>query len=150
MTYLTIGDLSARLGDGLYARLTDRVAGHTASDAIAQAIVDEAEALANSYLARRFRTPLDLVAHPELADVLRGRVLDLCEYLAWRGSPFVSDLPGRVLTLFEDARRWFEQIAQGRADLPADRPPAAAESSTSGPQYASPPRSFTHDLLDGL
>ena len=79
MAYITTDQLSQRLGATLYARLTDRVNGTTADAGIAQQIVDEAAAEADSYLARRYQTPVDLAAHPELAAVLQLRVLGLAE-----------------------------------------------------------------------
>ena len=80
MPYITTTQLSARLGSTIYARLTDRDNGTTADPDVAQQIVDEAEALADSHLAKRYATPVDLGAHPELADVLEARVLDLAEH----------------------------------------------------------------------
>lgn len=150
MAYATTTDLNARLGDDLYARLTDRDAGQTASTTVAQEILDQAESLANGHLARRFQTPLDLGEHPELTEVLRTRVLDIAEYLAWRGTPFVSDLPGRILLLYEDAVQWFDRIGDGRAELPAASPPSSSSASDPGPAYTSSSRPFTHDELDGL
>jgi phage gp36-like protein len=134
----------------LYARLTDRVSGTTANTTVAQQIVDEAEAEANSYLATRYATPVSLAQHPELADLLAQRVLDLAEYLAWRGSPFVNDLPGRVKALQGEARRWFEQVAAGMIDLPAAAPPASRVAADDAPRYSAGERPFTADELDGL
>jgi phage gp36-like protein len=150
MAYVTISDLSQRLGTTLYARLTDRTNGTTANSTVAQQIVDEAEAEANSYLSRRYATPIDVAAHPELVNVLELRVLDLAEYGAWRGSPFVADIPGRVKALADEARRWFERIAAGVLDLPADGPPASRVAEDSSPRYSTSARSFTADELDGL
>ncbi|GAG33214.1 unnamed protein product, partial [marine sediment metagenome] len=56
MAYITITQLSARLGSTLYARLTDRVNGTSADAAVAQQIVDEAEAVADNYLSVRYAT----------------------------------------------------------------------------------------------
>jgi phage gp36-like protein len=53
MAYITTSQLSERLGSTLYARLTDRVNGTTANSTVAQQIVDESQAEADSYLARR-------------------------------------------------------------------------------------------------
>jgi len=150
MAYITTSDFSQRLGTTLYARLTDRVNGATASTTVAQQIVDEAEAVANSYLARRYETPVNLTAHPELAKVLAARVLDLAEAAAWRGSPFVSDPPQRVVTLHADALRWFEDVVAGRIPLPASSPPAGPKADNDGPRYTATPRTFTADELDGL
>lgn len=148
MAYVTTTQLSQRLGSGLYARLTDRVNGTTGDDTAAQQVINEAEALANSYLARRYAVPVDLGTYPELANVLAVRVLDLAEYGAWKSSPFVADPPSRVLTLLSNATKWFEDVAAGRLVLPAA--PPATTSAVDGPWSESAPRQFTRDELDGL
>lgn len=150
MAYITTTQLESRLGSTLYARLTDRVNGTTADGTVAQQIVDEAEALANAHLAKRYATPIDLTTHPELADVLEARALDLAEYLAWRDSPFVTDVPERVRLVHEEASQWFASIAAGEIDLPASSPPASRTGVDDSPRFTEPPRSFTHDELDGL
>jgi phage gp36-like protein len=151
MAYITITQLQSRLGSTIYARLTDRIGGTTANAAVAQQLIDEAEGLADSYLAARFATPIDLAAHPELTDVLTGRVLDLTEYLAWRNSPFVSDLPERIRLLGDEATRWFSGVAAGWQELPASSPPAPTPLARSdSPLSASRPRLFTREELDGL
>ena len=150
MAYITITQLESRLGSTLYARLTDRVNGTTADSAVAQQIVDEAEARANTRLAVRYATPIDLTVHPELADVLETRVLDLAEYLGWRDSPFVTDIPERVRFMYEEVSRWFESIGSGAIDLPASSPPASRTGADDSPRFTEPPRAFTHDELDGL
>jgi len=150
MAYITTTQLSARLGSTLYARLTDRVNGASADSAVAQQIVDEAEGVANSYLSRRYATPIDLTAHPELAGTLEARVLDLAESIAWRSSPFVTDVPDRIRYLFDDAERWLERVASGRLNLPADSPPASRTAEDDGPRFEAGGRAFTGDELDGL
>lgn len=150
MAYITTAQLKDRLGDPLYARLTDRINGATANDSVGQQIVDEAEALANAQLATRYATPIDLTAHPELADVLEARVLDLAEYLAWQGSPFVNDIPGRLRFLYEEASGWFGSIAAGELNLPASSPPASRTAENDAPRFSAQPRKFTADELDGL
>lgn len=150
MAYATTTDLSNRLGATLYARLTDRVDGTTASATVAQQILDEAEAVLESYLARRYATPVDLGANPELANVLMARALDLAEFMAWKGSPFVSDVPERVRVVYEDTLRWLSAVAAGQATLPAARPPASPMAGDDGPRYSATDRKFTHEELDGL
>lgn len=150
MTYVTLQQLKDRLGTPAYARLTDRVAGETPSDAVGQQIVDEAQAQADSYLATRYATPIDLSARPEVAHVLEARVLDLAEYRAWQSSPFVGDVPDRVRLVYESAVRWFESVAEGRTLLPAAAPPASITARTGAPQYSSADRVFTAEELDGL
>lgn len=150
MGYVSVTQLQGRLGALLYARLTDRVNGTTGDDAVGQQILDEAEAQANSYLAARYATPVDLSAHPELSDLLVSRVLDLAEYLAWRSSPFVSDVPERVRMLGHQATGWLEALAAGRVHLPAGRPPASRTAGDDLPQVRCAPRKFTAEELDGL
>ena len=150
MAYITTTQLESRLGSTLYARLSDRVNGTTADSAVAQQIVDEAEALANTHLAKRYATPIDLTAHPELADVLETRVLDLAEHLAWRDSPFVNVIPDRVLFLHDETAGWFASVAAGEIDLPASSPPASRTAVDDAARFTEPPRRFTHDELDGL
>lgn len=150
MAYVTTTQLSARLGTTLYARLTDRVNGTTASDTVAQQLIDEAAAIADSYFARRYATPVDLTAHPELANVLTARVLDLAEWGAWQSSPFVSDPPQRIHRLRDAATRWLRDVADGRIALPAATPPESQSLDDRRPRHTTSPRSFTADELDGL
>lgn len=150
MAYITTSQLSSRLGSSLYARLTDRDNGTTADAAVAQQIVDEAEAEADSYLAKRYATPVDLAVHTELAQILETRVLDLAEHGAWKGSPFVSDIPQRVQASYAEAVRWFEMIVRGDIHLPASTAPASRTAEDESPRYSGETRQFTGDELDGL
>jgi len=150
MPYINTAQLAQRLGTTLYARLTDRVNGTTADDTIGQQIVDQAAAEADSYLSRRYATPVDLDAHPELSALLTLRVLDLAEYAAWKASPFVSDPPHRVHTLYANALRWLEDVAEGRIVLPAAAPPCGPTAYDQGPHYQTGGRVFTASDLNGL
>ncbi|MGD8452018.1 MAG: DUF1320 family protein [Phycisphaerae bacterium] len=145
MAYISASDLNARLGATLYGRLTDRVNGTTPNSTVAGEICAEAEAEADSYLCRQYTTPVDLVAHPELATLLRSRVLDLAEFLAWQASPFVNDLPGRVRVLGDEARRWLQRVASGAVELPTGSTPAEDT-----PRYRSGRQGFATQELDGL
>lgn len=150
MAYVTTTQLSQRLGAEMYARLTDRSAGTTANAGVAQQILDEAEAVADSYLAQRYATPVDLSAHPEVANVLTVRMLDLAEWGAWKSSPFVSDPPQRVHRLHETALRWFEDVAQGRLVLPAAAPASPSTARADTPRWSGSARQFSSEELDGL
>jgi phage gp36-like protein len=150
VAYATLQQLKDRLGTALYARLTDRVAGATANDTVGQQIVDEAQAEADSYLAQRYATPVDLSAHPEVANTLTARVLDIAEYVAWKGSPFVSELPPRVQQLYDAAGEWLRAVARGEFPLPATSPPTSRTAVDDSPRYAAEERVFTRDELDGL
>jgi len=150
MAYITTTQLQTRLGSSLYARLTDRVNGAVADVNVAQDIVDGAEALADSYLGQRHDTPIDLTKHSELADLLETRVLDLAEYLAWRDSPFATDIPERIRMLHEEALGWFGSVAAGALELPASSALSPAPTRGAASNYQATARQFTHDELDGL
>ncbi len=151
MVYISPADLYQRLGAALYARLTDRVNGHTADEEVALTIVQEAEAEADGYLAVRYVTPVDVQAYPAAGDSLRPRVLDLAESIAWRASPFVCDLPTRVDDLQAAARKWFDEAARGIVALAAPLLPAAtAPPAGATPLHRGSARMFTTTGLDGL
>lgn len=150
MAYTTTAGLSARLGAQMYARLTDRVNGQTANDSVAQQMVDEAEALVDSYLARRYATPIDVSGDAALSNVLESRTLDVAEYLAWRGSPFVGDVSERIRSLKEEALRWLEQVASGLLELPATARPGASTMLGATAMGSGEERCFTHEQLEGM
>jgi phage gp36-like protein len=148
MPYLTTADLAARLGADLYARLTDRVGGASADSAVAQQLIDEAAAESDALLAARYATPVDLVEHPELADLLAARVLDIAEYNAWKSSPFVTAVPDRVRALYDAALRWLGDVARGALPLPGAIAPAPDRAPHL--RIVSAPRTLTANELDGL
>lgn len=150
MAYITTTQLSARLGSAIYARLTDRVNGTVADAAVAQQIVDEAEAEADSYLSVRYATPVSIAAHPEVSNVLEKRVLDLAEAAAWRGSPFVSGPPARVQETQDAAVRWFQSVAAGEVNLPAARPIEGRAAEDDSPRFTAAARRMTAEELEGL
>lgn len=124
MAYATLAELKARLGSnasppGLYEQLTDRVSGTTANDAVGQALLDEAAALVDAYLARRYAVPIDASGDALLAAWLRGAALDLAVYSAWAQSPLRPETLRRVVDERAARIAMLEAIAAGRADLPA-------------------------------
>ncbi len=119
MSYITNTDIEERVGSATLVQLAD-----DNGDGVADAgVVDEArlaaESEVNSYLARRFQTPINTALHGELADLLASVALDLAEYRLRLRRPPVS----------EDARRrrdqaidWLTRVADGRIDLPSLTP----------------------------
>ena len=73
-------------------------------------VVDEARLAAegevNSYLARRYRAPIDLTTHADLADLLASVTLDLVEYRLRVRRPPVGD----------DARRRYTEALEAMCD----------------------------------
>lgn len=116
MSYISNDDIETRLGTKTYVQLTDDD-GDAAADV---GVVDEARLGADrevdSYLARRYAVPIDLVAHPELAGLLATLTLDLAEYRLRARRPPVPDA---ATQLRQQAVQWLERIAGGAIDLPA-------------------------------
>ncbi|MCH7926053.1 MAG: DUF1320 family protein [Planctomycetes bacterium] len=116
MAYISNADIEERLGAQTYVQLAD-----DDGDAVADVgVVNEArlgaEGEVNSYLARRYRLPIDLAAHPELADLLATITLDLVEFRLHTRRPPVSDA---VLQKQHRAVQWLQRIADGTIDLPS-------------------------------
>jgi phage gp36-like protein len=116
MAYATNTDISTRLGVSTYLQLTD-----DDNDGVADAaVVDEArlgaEGEVNAYLARRYQTPIDVVAHLELAGLLASITLDVVEYrLRLRRPPVPADTQQR----FQRTVAWLEAVAAGAIGLPS-------------------------------
>ena len=147
MAYITNIDIESWLGAETCVELTDD-AGTGAADA---AKVNEArlgaEGEADSYLATRYRTPVDVSGHPEVAAVLRAFVLDLAAYRLHSRRPPVPD---DVVRRHEEAVTWLARVASGIVQLPAAA--ALLENPTLGivGQAEGPPRVMTREELDSL
>ena len=67
MSYITDTDIERRLGTTAYIQLTDDAGTGAADLSVVAAAREGAVGEVNSFLARRFRVPIDLNNHPELA-----------------------------------------------------------------------------------
>lgn len=125
MAYVTNGDIEARLGTADYVQLTDDAGTGSADEGKVDEARQGAEGEVNSYLARRFATPMSLSGEPELAAVLKSIVLDLAAYrLHGRRPP----IPADVVRRRAEAVSWLSQVAAGNIELPlvnAPQGPAA-------------------------
>ena len=116
MAYITNTDIEERVGSVALVQLADDD-GNGVADV---GVVDEArlgaEGEVNSYLGRRYSTPIDLTIHPDLADVLATFTLDLAEYrLRLRRPPVSEDARRRR----DQAIEWLTRVADGRIELPS-------------------------------
>ena len=116
MAYLTNADIQERLGSQAYVQLTD-----DDGDGVADVgVVDEtrlgAEGEVDSYLARRYRVPIDVSAHTEIAGLLESIALDLAEYRLRSRRPPV---PAETVRKHSQASDWLKGVADGRIDLPS-------------------------------
>ncbi|MBN2560661.1 MAG: DUF1320 domain-containing protein [Phycisphaerae bacterium] len=127
MTYITNADIEAWLGTETYIELTDD-AGSGSADPVK---VDEArlgaEGEANSYLATRYRVPVDASSDAEVAAVLRIFVLDVAAYRLHSRRPPV---PEDVVRRREEAVTWLSRVASGIVQMPSATP--LAENPTLG------------------
>lgn len=116
MAYITNNDIQLRVGAAAYVQLADDDGDGTADAAVVDEVRLGAEGEVNGYLARRFRTPIDVAVHTELADLLKSVTLDVAEYrLRLRRPP----VPADALHRYDQTVRWLRDVAEGRIDLPA-------------------------------
>lgn len=146
MAYITNVNIEERLGTDTYLQLADDD-GNGVADA---AVVDEArlgaEGEVNSHLARRYEVPIDLVAHPELAELLATMTLDLAEYrLRARRPPVPEDARRRR----GDTVAWLSGVAAGSIDLPSTVPVAPTTARGPAAQVSGEERLLTRDELSG-
>jgi phage gp36-like protein len=123
VSYITNTDIQERLGNDTYVSLTD----DNRDGAADVGVVDEARLAAegevNSFLARRYQVPIDLMLHADLADLLASITLDLVEYrLRSRRPPVPEDARRRHAQTLD----WLTRVAEGRIDLPSATPLATS------------------------
>ena len=121
MSYIVNQDIIDRVGNAKAAQLTTD-SGSTPDSAVLDEVRKSSEGEADSYLARRYATPVDLTAHPELAATLKGFVLDIAVYrLHGRRAP-VSEAHEKAR---DQAIEWLKQLAEGKIVLPAASTPSS-------------------------
>jgi phage gp36-like protein len=122
MLYITNTDIERRLGSAAYVQLTDDDGDGSADVGVVDEARLAAEGAVNSFLAKRYSVPVNLVAHSELADLLASVTLDLAEYrLRARRPP----IPESAERLHNQAMGWLMEVAEGTIDLPAATPVAS-------------------------
>jgi len=147
MAYAINQDVIDRLGTALAAQLTTP-ASSTVPDQNQITIAREgAEGLINSYLARRYATPVDITLDAGAAALLKAATIDVAEFrLRERRPPVPDDVTQR----FDRTVEWLREIAEGKANMPSavELPGPTSE----GPvgQAQGDPRVFTRDQLKGL
>lgn len=146
MAYITNSDIQERLGGAAYVQLTDDDGNGVADVGVVDEARLAAEGEVNSYLARRYEVPIDLSAHPELADILASMTLDLVEYRLRLRRPPVGRSAQQIRA---EAVAWLTRVADGRIDLPSATP--VATNTNRGPLGATTgaERLLTRDELSG-
>ena len=147
MSYVTNADIESRLGTEAYIALTDDEGNGTADLTRINEARMGAEGEANSYLATRYQTPVDVSSEPEVESVLRCFVLDLVAYrLHSRRPPVPADMVRRR----EEAVTWLSRVASGVVQLPAIIAPAQVSSLGIVGQQTTSSRCMTRNSLENL
>jgi phage gp36-like protein len=146
MAYITNEDIERRLGTTTYLQLCD-----DDGDGFAEAgIVDEARAGAegelDGYLARRYRLPIDLAVHADVAAVLVSLALDLVEHRLRARRPPVPEV---TAARYARAIRWLEGVADGSVDLPSSDSLAANTACGLVAKAVGPTRVLSREELAG-
>ena len=147
MSYITNDDVELRLGTARYTQLTDDAGTGSPDTNVADEARQGAMGEVDSYLARRYRVPIDLVAHPETASVLMSVSLDLVEY---RLHSRRRDVPGAVIKKRDTALVWLTRVADGIASLPTITPIDANPGLGLRAESTGDERLLSRDELQGL
>jgi phage gp36-like protein len=113
--YASASDLQAECESAeAAAYLTDGAGGVPNVDRL-NSMIERAEAVIDSHLARRYRTPIDVVSSPHLAPLMRQITVDIAYYyLAVRG----DNLTEARKTNHESREKWLIAAASGKVLLP--------------------------------
>lgn len=140
MTYSTKQDLIDRFGEKELRELTDRVnrPPTTIDDVVVGRALDDAEALANGYLAKLYAMPLSVVP-----PVLTKVCADIARYYL-HGKAADKDSP--VARAYAEGVSWLKDVAKGLVTIEADG--IAPAQAGGGSVKANPSsRVFTRDSL---
>ncbi len=147
MSYITNADIESWLGTAAYIQLTDDDGSGSADEAKVDEARLGAEGEANSYLATRYRVPVDLTAEPEVAAVIRTFVLDLASYRLHSRRPPV---PEDVVRRREEAVTWLGRVASGLVQLPAALAPPENPALGEIARTDGPGRTMTRESLEDV
>lgn len=138
MSYAVVNDLVERYGAAELTQLTDRASppAGTYDPAVVQKALDDADAIANSYLSAQATVPL--------ATTPPAIVIQCCKIARW----FLwKDRRSEAVTAdYNDAIKWLTAVAQGLIPIGDGAP----EQTGGQPKVISQPRIFTRDTLKGF
>lgn len=125
--YATEAELKARFAnERAVAHLTDDEDTGTADSTVIAEAIAHAESLIDSYLARRYATPIVLTGESNIDALLTGMTLDLaCYFLFARPGVEITD---RMQRLYDQHVAWLDKVVGGKVDLPGVSPPASPTS----------------------
>jgi len=107
MSYATTEQLSARIGESEVANLTLGLTPPADTDKLAQALQD-AEALIDSYLGKRYKTPVAIADAP----ILEAVACDIARFYLYTDHPTEA-----VQTRYKQRVMWLAEVAVGKISL---------------------------------
>lgn len=123
MAYIVNQDLINRVGNDTAAQLT--ADSGTAPDSnILDEVRISSEREVDSYLSRRFSTPIDTSADADLADFLKKLALDVAEYRIFGRRPPVSKNKKQV---YDNTIAWLKGFVSGENNLPGKVTPPSTK-----------------------
>ena len=140
MSYCTTADIEKRLTQTELRQLTDLDGNGTVNADVVAAAIERADALIDSYLARRYDVPLETVP-----DVVQSASADLAIYLLQKDRQSVTE---DVKNSHDDWIHWLKDVAKGTATLGIEPPPGESSAGAGG-QFDSKTKRFDRDDLDG-
>lgn len=147
--YATVEELTAKLGSGVYAQLTDRVNSTTADDDVGQQLLDAAETRLHMALGGRYRTPFDPSLDAALAAALRTLTLDLAAYQAYVEHPDKPEPRRGVVDAHRETLKYLDDIAAGKKALPGLAVIAGAVSTGHKPTAIGEAKVFSMEKMRG-
>jgi phage gp36-like protein len=116
--YCTVAQLTARFASTVEAAYaTDNEAAGVISSTVAAECIGTAEGEINSYLAKRYRTPLSAteLADTSIAELMLGVTLDMAEYHVLNRGPRIG--PEKIKQ-YERRLEWLKMVAAGEVLIP--------------------------------
>jgi len=151
--YATTAQLTARFeDDATVAHLTDTPGGDIDVNVLTE-VLESAESEINSYVAKRYLVPVDISTDAGLAQMFKGKTLDLAQYYLLARGDLVS--PPK-LALRDNVIAWCKDIAKGVVVLPSVSTPPSTTSRSPVVDYgygdadADSSRVFTRGNVDSL
>jgi phage gp36-like protein len=117
-SYCSVAQLTARFASSVEAAYaTDNESAGVISSTVAGECIDTAEGEINSYLAKRYRTPLSAteLADASIAALMLGVTLDISEYHVLNRGPRIG--PEKIKQ-YERRIEWLKLVAMGEVLIP--------------------------------
>ncbi len=143
MTYSTKQNLIDRFGATELQQLTDRtnIPPSTIDDIVLGEALSDADALLDSYIAKRYSLPLDPV--PSILTRMSG---DIARFYLYGKR---ADKDGEVERAYKEAMAWAKDVARGLVELEQAGQPA--EQTGGGTiRTEAPAKTFSRDSLKGM